>query len=340
MNPYFLARSLLFQLSPEMAHTLTVTMMKAGLRGPMATIMRKRVPDSPVKVMGLQFPNRIGLAAGMDKDAECVDAWAAMGFGFIEAGTVTPKPQDGNPKPRLFRIPQEEAIINRMGFNNKGIDSLVERVKNKPRRAILGINIGKNKLTPNEQAVDDYRIGLRKAYIHADYIAINISSPNTPGLRDLQSAEELSRLLDALKNEQQSLSTQYQRYVPLALKIAPDIDTQMMDTIAESCLEYKVDALIVSNTTISRPLNTTTTTAQETGGLSGRPLMSLSTQVLKEMHARVGNSIPLIGSGGIMSADDALAKFKAGAALIQIYSGIIYRGPGLIRQIAKALAQP
>jgi dihydroorotate dehydrogenase len=336
MTPYSIIRSLLFQLDPETAHEVTLKMMGLGLRGPFAYAMRSLVPDKPCQVMGLTFPNRIGMAAGMDKNADHIDALGALGFGHIEVGTLTPVAQDGNPSPRLFRLPEYEAIINRMGFNNKGIDFALEHIKHSRYQGIIGINIGKNKSTPNNQAVDDYRVCLRKAYPYAGYIAVNISSPNTPGLRELQTRTELEKLLDALQTERDKLAVQHQRRVPLAVKIAPDIDKPAMDAIADCALKYGLDGLIISNTTIARAGVESSPLAKEAGGLSGRPLRTLSTQVLREMKQRLENKVALIGSGGVSSAEDAIEKLQAGANLVQIYSGLIYRGPGLIRRIAKA----
>jgi dihydroorotate dehydrogenase len=337
MTPYSIIRSLLFQLDPETAHEATLKMMGLGLRGPFAYAMRSLVPDKPCQVMGLTFPNRIGMAAGMDKNADHIDALGALGFGHIEVGTLTPQAQDGNPPPRLFRLPEYEAIINRMGFNNKGIDFAIEHIRRSRYRGVLGINIGRNKTTANDQAVDDYLVCLRKAYPYAGYIAVNISSPNTPGLRELQSRTELEKLLDALQTERETLSGRYKRRVPLAVKIAPDIDKPAMDVIADCALKYRLDGLIVSNTTISRHGQVKSHThGNEEGGLSGKPLRTLSTQVLYEMKQRVQNEVALIGSGGVSCANDAIEKLQAGAGLVQIYSGLIYRGPGLVRQLTKA----
>lgn len=284
--------------------------------------------------MGLNFPNAVGLAAGLDKNADYLDALASLGFGFIEVGTVTPRPQPGNPKPRLFRIPAEQALINRMGFNNKGVDHLVRQVDRARYRGVLGINIGKNKDTPTDKAVDDYLECLRKAYPYAGYVTINISSPNTPGLRDLQKVSELSHLLASLLDKREQLAVQHGKRIPLVLKIAPDLDEHAMDDIAHCLLTHKIDGLIVGNTTLSRPGLEHYPEAREAGGLSGKPLMPLSTHVLRNMQARLKGEVPLIGVGGILTAEDAAEKFNAGASLVQIYSGFIYRGPALIREIA------
>ncbi len=336
MKPYSAIRSLLFQLNPETAHDLTLKMMGLGLRGPVALAMRAMTSDQPCKVMGLRFPNRIGLAAGMDKNADHVEALGALGFGHIEVGTLTPLAQEGNPKPRLYRLPEHEAVINRMGFNNKGIDYAIKQLKHRRFRGIVGINIGKNKITANADAASDYLTCLRKAYAYADYITVNISSPNTPNLRELQTTGELERLLEILQNEKINLATQHQREVPLALKIAPDINEPEMDNIARCALQYQLDGLIIGNTTISRPGIADRSLAAETGGLSGKPLMELSTKVLHKMKNRLGDSIDLIGCGGILSAADAQEKLQAGASLVQIYTGLIYKGPGLVREIIKS----
>lgn len=332
MYPFF--RSILFNLPPETAHHLALTSLKVAVRGPIASFCVIHVASQPVTVMGLNFPNAVGLAAGLDKNADYLDALAGLGFGFIEVGTVTPRPQPGNPKPRLFRIPAEQALINRMGFNNKGVDHLIRQVDRAHYRGVLGINIGKNKDTPTDKAVDDYLECLRKAYPYAGYVTINISSPNTPGLRDLQKVSELSHLLAGLLDKREQLAVQHGKRVPLVLKIAPDLDEQAMDDIAHSLLTHKVDGLIVGNTTLSRPGLEHSPEAREAGGLSGKPLMPLSTQVLKNMQSRLKGEIPLIGVGGILTAEDAAEKFDAGASLVQIYSGFIYRGPALIREIA------
>ncbi|HEX7028468.1 MAG TPA: quinone-dependent dihydroorotate dehydrogenase [Gammaproteobacteria bacterium] len=331
---YRFLSSLLFTLPPETAHHLALAGLKLVVREPVAAALTRQVTSQPVTVMGLDFPNAVGLAAGLDKNADYLDALAGLGFGFIEVGTVTPRPQPGNPKPRLFRIPGQQALINRMGFNNKGIDHLVRRVSRTRYRGVLGINIGKNKDTPNDKAVDDYLLCLRRAYPHAGYVTINVSSPNTPGLRELQKVSELSRLLSTLLEAREQLSAQHGRRVPLLLKIAPDLDEPAMDDIAECLLNQRVDGLIVGNTTLSRPGLEHSPVAREAGGLSGKPLMPLATQVLRSMQARLKGEIPLIGVGGILSAKDAAEKFNAGASLVQIYSGFVYRGPALIREIA------
>lgn len=289
--------------------------------------------------MGLDFPNRVGLAAGLDKNGEYIDALAALGFGFIEIGTVTPRAQDGNPRPRLFRLPARQALINRMGFNNKGIDYLVERVRRSRYRGVLGINIGKNKDTPAEKSIDDYLECMKKAYPLAGYLVINISSPNTPGLRQLQNARELSGLLSELARLREHLAAQSGRRVPLAVKIAPDLAPAQIEEIARSIADHSIDGLIVSNTTLSRAGVEGEKYAAETGGLSGAPLLAASTAVLREFARRLPAKVALIGVGGILKAEDALAKIEAGAQLVQIYSGFIYRGPQLISEISKALKE-
>lgn len=330
---YPLLRSLLFTLPPEMAHDVA---LKSLARIPIAGL-QSRVAADPVHIMGLGFPNRIGLAAGLDKNGEYIDALAALGFGFIEIGTVTPKPQDGNPKPRLFRIPSRHALINRMGFNNKGIDYLLERVKRSRYRGILGINIGKNKDTPADRSIDDYLECMKKAYAVASYLVINISSPNTPGLRELQNTRELETLLSELASLRARLASQTGRHVPLVVKIAPDLSPPQIDGIARVISDHAIDGLTVSNTTLSRAGVEGKKYAAETGGLSGAPLMGPSTSILRAFAERLPKKVALIGVGGILKAEDAAAKIKAGARLVQIYSGFIYRGPGLIAEISGAL---
>ena len=287
--------------------------------------------------MGLDFTNPIGMAAGLDKDGEHIDALAALGFGFIEIGTVTPRPQPGNPKPRLFRLSQGEAIINRMGFNNQGIDRLLANVRQADYRGILGINIGKNFDTPVENAAEDYLICLRKAYRYAGYIAVNISSPNTPHLRQLQNAEELSELLYLLKLNQQKLADEHGKYTPLAVKIAPDLEPAQIDQIAALLMKHQVDGVIATNTTLSRVGLEGLPHREEAGGMSGAPLRQRATEVIRLLHVALQGALPIIGVGGIMSAADAKEKMEAGASLIQVYSGLIYRGPILVGEIAQAL---
>lgn len=332
---YSLIRKLLFQLPPETAHAIAL----GGLNCISHLGIKKyltHIPVHPIRLMGLDFPNPVGLAAGLDKNADYLDALSALGFGFIEVGTVTPLPQSGNPKPRLFRIPEHEAIINRMGFNNKGIDYLIERIKTSKYKGILGINIGKNRNTPPDNALDDYLLCLQKAHAFASYITINISSPNTPGLRDLQKAANMRALLSPLVQENFALGAKNDRYVPLAVKIAPDLEDTELDAIAEVAVDLKIDALLISNTTLTRTGVEASRYANEEGGLSGKPLLQLSTLVLKKLKQRVNDNIVLIGVGGILSATDALYKKEAGAQLIQIYTGFLYKGPALIGDTATA----
>lgn len=294
---------------------------------------------APRTVMGITFPNPVGLAAGLDKNGDYIDALAALGFGFIEVGTVTPRPQPGNPRPRLFRLPQARAIINRMGFNNEGVDHLLANVRRARYRGILGVNIGKNFDTPVERAVDDYVIGLRKVYAHASYVAVNISSPNTPNLRHLQEHDALLALLQALKAEQHDLARQHGKYVPLAVKIAPDLAAEAVADIAAIIRDQRVDAVIATNTTLARDGVAHLPNGNETGGLSGAPLTQRATVVVRQLHEILRDDVPIIAVGGIMSAADAVAKIRAGASLVQLYSGFIYGGPGLIREAAEALRQ-
>ena len=288
--------------------------------------------------MGLDFPNAVGLAAGLDKNGEYIDALAALGFGFIEVGTVTPRPQPGNPRPRLFRLPEAGAIINRMGFNNAGVDTLLGNVQRARYRGILGINIGKNFDTPVERAVDDYLIGLRKVYDAASYVAVNVSSPNTPNLRSLQQHDVLSALLSRLKSEQRLLAERHGKYVPLAVKIAPDLSAEMVAEIAAVICAEGIDAVIATNTTLAREAVAGLLHGAEAGGLSGAPLMRRATDVVRQLHTVLGTAVPVIAVGGIFSGADAMAKINAGASLVQIYSGLIYRGPALVGEVASALA--
>jgi len=338
MKLYSLVRPFLFRLDPETAHKVTLSLLAAAHR---LTGNKTLSPPSgkPVKVMGLEFPNRVGLAAGLDKNGEYIDALATLGFGFIEVGTVTPRPQAGNPLPRLFRIPEARAIVNRMGFNNKGVDHLVERVKRCRFRGVLGINIGKNADTPLEEAVSDYLHCMRKVYPHAGYIAINISSPNTPGLRQLQQREALIALVEPLKEEQTRLHAQHGRYVPLAIKVAPDLDESTIGTIAGVLKEYAVDALIATNTTLDHRTVHAYPHGNETGGLSGAPLRCRATTVVERFSRALDGALPIIGVGGITSAADAVEKRLAGAELVQIYSGLIYTGPTLVREIGTVLGR-
>jgi dihydroorotate dehydrogenase len=334
---YSLLRAGLFSLDPETAHHVSLTSIDAAYRTGTSCLLAPRVTCRTRKVMGLEFPNPVGLAAGLDKNGEYIDALAALGFGFVEVGTVTPRPQPGNPKPRLFRIPEANAIINRMGFNNVGVDQLIENVKRASFKGILGINIGKNFDTPIERAADDFLIGLRKAYPYASYITVNISSPNTKNLRQLQQADELDSLLAQLKAEQTRLADEHGKYVPLALKIAPDLDTVQIIDIAERLIQNRIDAVIATNTTVGREGVEHYTKSSEAGGLSGAPVRAKSTSVIKQLSLALQKEIPIIGVGGIMSGLDAEEKIKAGASLVQIYTGMVYRGPGLISEICRQL---
>jgi dihydroorotate dehydrogenase len=341
---YSLIRPLLFTLDAEHSHDLTLSLLQTAYRIPgVAPLARRtyagRTPALPVEVMGLRFPNPLGLAAGLDKEARCLAPLFDFGFGFLELGTVTPQPQPGNPKPRLFRLMRHGAIINRMGFNSSGLAVFLANLAAQPRRGLIGINLGKNKLTPDAQAIDDYLTGLRAVYAHADYVTLNISSPNTPGLRALQDEAPLAALLASLKNEQTILARTHGRQVPIALKIAPDLDDSGIDAIARLLLAHRMDAVIATNTTIARPGLEHEPRARETGGLSGRPLRSLSTQVIRRLHASLQGRIPIVGVGGIGNADDAWEKLVAGADLIQLYTAFIYRGPGVVREIIHGLTE-
>jgi dihydroorotate dehydrogenase len=337
MNLYPLLRPLLFSLDPETAHEVTLKLLNAAYVSGLSKLVYPEIDCKPATVMGLDFKNPVGLAAGLDKNGDYINALAALGFGFIEIGTVTPRPQPGNPKPRLFRLPEHQAIINRMGFNNLGIDHLLAQVKQSGYTGILGINIGKNFDTPIENAADDYLIGLRKAYTSASYITINISSPNTKNLRQLQQGDEIKNLIAALKEEQLKLQQQHGNYVPLALKIAPDLGADEVAHIARLLLEFAIDGVIATNTTIARDMIANHPLANEAGGLSGAPVKEKSTLVIRGLAAELNGRIPIIAAGGILSAADAQEKLAAGASLVQIYSGLIYRGPQLIEDIVKSL---
>lgn len=342
---YKLLRNLIFLLPPEMAHGLSLKALSIannlGLLNNTNTSNSKAhdtTIDSGINVMGIEFPNRIGLAAGLDKNGEYIEALSALGFGFIEIGTVTPRPQPGNTKPRLFRLPKAKAIINRMGFNNKGIDYLTDQVAEARRdgfKGIIGINIGKNIKTYVENATEDYLICLRVAYPYADYITVNISSPNTPGLRSLQYGDELNSLLAALKLEQVKLAAQYEKYIPIVIKVAPDLSKQEIAGIAEALLTNNIDGLIATNTTLSREAVCCMPYGDEAGGLSGAPVREMSTAVIRQFHAHLKDQIPIIGVGGIASAKDAQEKLDAGASLVQIYTGLIYEGPGLVKNCVR-----
>jgi dihydroorotate dehydrogenase len=334
INGYRWLKKILFRLNPETAHALTLNGLALLEKLKLTKLLPLPAAESH-EVMGLSFPNRIGLAAGMDKNGDYIDALAALGFGFIEVGTVTPKPQHGNPRPRLFRLPEQEAIINRMGFNNKGVDYLVQRLQQTKFKGVLGVNLGKGRDTPIEHAADDYLYGLHQVWPYASYVTINISSPNTENLRQLQQIDLLRDLLRALKSAQALYSQQSGKYVPLVVKIAPDLAAEQVTQMAELFLAEKIDAVIATNTTLSRDGVEGSVWAQESGGLSGKPLFTPSTTIVQQLHSVLADKIPIIACGGIMTVEDAQAKFAAGASLLQIYSGLIYRGPGLIRELRK-----
>ena len=335
---YSLIKRFLFLFDAETIHVFSLRFLSFSNRAGLLRLFVKKRIESPVTVMGIEFPNAVGLAAGLDKNARHIDALAQCGFGFIEVGTVTPLAQPGNDKPRLFRLAADSAIINRMGFNNAGVEALIDNVKQHRSNCVLGINIGKNKNTALENAVDDYLTCMQQVYPYADYITINISSPNTPGLRDLQHGEGLTSLLSQLKNKQGELNKLYQRYVPLAVKIAPDLDEDEIQDIAGRLLSAEIDAVIATNTTNSRPASLSCKElAREEGGLSGAPVFEISTHVLTQLVKALDGKIPVIAAGGISSPGDALKKIQAGASLIQIYTGFIYSGPELINDCAMAL---
>lgn len=330
---YPIIKKALFQLDPEQAHEFTFRQLQRISSTPLNFLIRQSLPTKPIDCMGLSFKNPVGLAAGLDKDGDCINALGMMGFGFIEVGTVTPKAQDGNEKPRLFRLTEAQGLINRMGFNNKGVDNLINNIKKSHYGGILGVNIGKNKITPVEQGKDDYLICMDKVYMHADYIAINISSPNTPGLRSLQYGEALDDLLSAVKQRQNQLQNQHKKYVPIVLKIAPDLTENELIQIADSLIRHNIDGVIATNTTLQRDLVKGLTNSEQTGGLSGRPVQSISTNIIKRLSKELNNRIPIIGVGGIDSVIAAREKLAAGASLVQIYTGFIYHGPRLIKDI-------
>ncbi|HEY8328294.1 MAG TPA: quinone-dependent dihydroorotate dehydrogenase [Rhodanobacter sp.] len=329
---YDILRPLLFKLDAETAHRATLYALGVAQRSGFSQWIAKPPADLPTKVFGITFPNPVGLAAGLDKNAEHLDALDALGFGFIEVGTVTPKPQPGNDRPRLFRLPRHEAIINRMGFNNAGVDALVRNVQQSSYHGVLGINIGKNKDTPNEKAVSDYLLCLTRVYEHASYVTVNISSPNTQGLRDLQEEATLRRFISVLREAQERLGSQHGRRKPMLLKIAPDLGEAELDAIAEVLLHTGIDGVICSNTTIDHAAVADDPHGSEVGGLSGKPLFDRSTAVLTGMHRRLQGRIPLIGVGGILDGSDAAEKMEMGASLVQLYSGLIYRGPPLVAE--------
>ncbi|WKE67365.1 quinone-dependent dihydroorotate dehydrogenase [Gallaecimonas kandeliae] len=334
---YSLLKPLLFRMDPESSHDLTLGQLAWLGKSPLKGLIAQSVPDKPVELMGLRFKNPVGLAAGLDKNGAAIDAFAAMGFGFIEVGTVTPRPQPGNPKPRLFRLPQAQAIINRMGFNNLGVDNLVENVKASNYKGVLGINIGKNKDTPVEEGTNDYLICLDKVYGHASYVTVNISSPNTPGLRSLQYGEAFDELLSSVKARQEKLADQHGRYVPIVVKIAPDMNLEELQSVADCLRRHHLDGVIATNTTLSREGVEGLKHGDEAGGLSGRPVRQKSTETVKNLKAMLAGELPIIGVGGIDSAQSAREKLAAGADLLQIYTGFIYQGPALVKAIVEGI---
>jgi len=342
--PYALTRPFLFGLDAETAHELTMDMLARGQRTPLQWAWCNETVDDPIELAGLKFPNRVGMAAGLDKNARCIDALGAMGFGFVEVGTVTPKGQPGNPKPRMFRLPEARALINRLGFNNEGLDAFLRNVqqarfRTQPRKnlMLLGLNIGKNATTPIDNATSDYLTCLDGVYPHADYVTVNISSPNTQNLRALQSDAALDGLLGAIAERREKLATEHTRRVPVFVKIAPDLDEAQVSVIAATLQRHGMDGVIATNTTISRAAVQGMRHAEETGGLSGAPVLEASNQVIRQLRAALGSRFPIIGVGGIMSADDAVSKIRAGADVVQIYTGLIYEGPALVAKAAKAI---
>ena len=335
---YTLARELLFKLSPETSHDLSLDLIGAGGRLGLNKLLCKQPAALPVKVMGIEFPNPVGLAAGLDKNGAAIDGFGQLGFGFVEIGTVTPRPQPGNPKPRLFRLPEAHAVINRMGFNNLGVDNLIGNVKGSQFKGVLGINIGKNFDTPVENAVSDYLLCLERVYAHAHYVTVNVSSPNTPGLRSLQFGDSLKELLTALKAKQELLARDVGKYVPLAIKIAPDMSDEEIVMVAQALRETAMDAVIATNTTLSREGVEGLEFGTEAGGLSGAPVREKSTHVVQVLADELKGQLPIIAAGGITEGKHAAEKIQAGASLVQVYSGFIYRGPELIREAVDAIA--
>lgn len=334
---YGLARPFLFGLSAERAHDVTLAALEAAYRSGVNPLVSRAPRPLPTKVFGLQFPNPVGLAAGLDKNGEHIDALLALGFGFVEIGTTTPRAQEGNPKPRMFRLPEQRAVINRLGFNNTGVDALVKNVERARRRGVLGINIGKNKDTPNESAETDYLYCLERVYPVADYVTVNISSPNTAGLRELQEEQQLRRLVGTLREAQERLAAQHGRRAPMLVKIAPDLSDEDIDAAGRVLSDLEVDGVIATNTTVGRFGMDGVRHSNEAGGLSGEPLMGKSTLVLRRLRTRLPEHIPMIGVGGILSGADAATKQAAGASLIQMYTGLVYRGPALIGECVDAL---
>lgn len=340
--PYALARPFLFRLDAEAAHDLTMNLLARGQGTPLQWAWSQPMVSDAIELAGLRFPNRVGMAAGLDKNARCIDALSAMGFGFVEVGTVTPKPQPGNPQPRMFRLPQARALINRLGFNNQGLEAFIANVRQSKCRAsgnpmLLGLNIGKNAATAIEDATSDYLIALEGVYPHADYVTVNISSPNTKNLRALQTDEALDGLLGAIAARREELAAQQGRRVPVFVKIAPDLDADQVAVIAAILQRHGMDGVIATNTTIRREAVQGMPHAEETGGLSGAPVREASNQVIRQLRAALGPAFPIIGVGGIMSAEDAVEKIRAGADVVQIYSGLIYEGPALVERAAKAI---
>lgn len=338
--PYRLARPFLFGLDAETAHELTLDALARTQNTPLSWLYCARMVDDPVALAGIRFPNRVGLAAGLDKNARCIDALGSMGFGFVEVGTVTPKAQSGNPKPRMFRLPQAQALINRLGFNNEGLDAFLRHVQNASFRSkgrILGLNIGKNATTPIQDAADDYLACLDGVYPHADYVTVNISSPNTRSLRELQNDVALDALLGALQQRRVELRERHGHNVPLFVKVAPDLDQGQVEAIAQALQRHHMDGVVATNTTIDRQAVVNLPHSQEAGGLSGSPVYERSNQVIRQLRAALGQGFPIIGVGGVLSAADAVGKIQAGADLVQIYTGLIYKGPALVQQAASAI---
>lgn len=348
--PYSIARPILFRMDPEAAHDLTMDWLARGQRTPLQHAWAQPRVDDPIELAGLQFPNRVGMAAGLDKNARCIDALGAMGFGFVEVGTVTPRAQPGNPKPRMFRLPQAHGLINRLGFNNQGLDAFLHNVQKArfrestgARPMLLGLNIGKNASTPIEQATSDYLACLDGVFPHADYVTVNISSPNTHNLRALQSDEALDSLLGAIAERRETLAQQHRRgdgtarRVPIFVKIAPDLDAAQVDVIAATLRRHGMDGVIATNTTVSRDAVQGLQHGAEAGGLSGSPVLAASNRVIAQLRASLGSGFPIIGVGGVLSAEDAVSKIHAGADVVQIYTGLIYEGPALVTRCAQAL---
>ena len=342
--PYALARRFLFGLDPETAHELTMAALARTQGTPLSLAYCSSRVDDPVELAGLKFPNRIGLAAGLDKNARCIDGLAAMGFGFLEVGTVTPKAQDGNPRPRMFRLPEANALINRLGFNNDGLEAFVANVQRSAVRKqsgsvplILGLNIGKNAATPIQDAIEDYLLCLNGVYEHADYVAVNISSPNTKDLRALQSDAALDALLAAIAKRRETLAARHGKRVPIFIKVAPDLDDEQVDAMAATIQRHHMDGVVATNTTVDRAVVKGMRHAQEAGGLSGSPLLQASNRLIARLRSALGKNFPIIGVGGVMSAADAVSKIRAGADVVQIYTGLIYKGPSLVTEAAMAI---